>query len=363
LASKPSALRVQPGVSTPASPDSAAVPKRQNRLSREQYVEGVLAGDRKMLARAITLIESSRAEDAELAQDILEACLPHTGNSIRLGITGVPGAGKSTLIDALGMHLIREHGQRVAVLAIDPSSELSGGSILGDKTRMNALSQSEEAFIRPSPSRGALGGVAQRTREAMLLCEAAGFHRIIVETVGTGQSEVAVHSMVDFFLLLMISGAGDELQGMKRGVMEMADAVVINKADGDNRAKAERTRVEFQSALHFFPPSPTGWTPRSLTCSALTGEGIPEIWNCVSEHTELLKSNDWFDRIRHNQLKKWMHEVIERGLIRSFRTHPQVKQKLAELEREVTEGRLTSFRAANRLLQLYKSKEEKSKEE
>lgn len=218
---------------------------------------------------------------------------------------------------------------------------------------MNALSQNENAFIRPSASRGALGGVAQRTREGMLLCEAAGFQRIIVETIGTGQSETAVHSMVDFFLLLMISGAGDELQGMKRGVMEMADAVVINKADGDNRNKAERTRAEFQNALHYFPAPSTGWTPCSLTCSALTGEGIPALWNCVCEHTELLKSNQWFERIRRNQLKKWMYEVIERGLVRNFRNHPLVEQKLAELEREVMEGRVTSFRAANCLLELY----------
>lgn len=350
---KDSALRVQPGVRIPSPPDSTRVPKRRGRLTRERYIDGVLAGDRKMLARAITLIESSRADDAELAQAILEACLPHTGNSIRLGITGVPGAGKSTLVDALGMHLIREHGQKVAVLAIDPSSEVSGGSILGDKTRMNALSQNQNAFIRPSASRGALGGVAQRTREAMLLCEAAGFQRIIVETIGTGQSETAVHSMVDFFLLLMISGAGDELQGMKRGVMEMADAVAINKADGDNRIKAERTRAEFQNALHYFLPPPTGWTPCSLTCSALTGEGIPELWSCVCEHTKLLKSNQWFERIRRNQLKKWMYEVIERGLVRNFRNHPLVKQKLTELEREVTEGRVTSFHAANRLLEVY----------
>ena len=350
---KESTLRVQPGVRIPSPPDSTSVPKWRSRLTRERYIDGVLAGDRKMLARAITLIKSSRADDAELAQQILEACLPHTGNSIRLGITGVPGAGKSTLIDALGMHLIREHGQKVAVLAIDPSSEVSGGSILRDKTRMNALSQNENAFIRPSASRGALGGVAQRTREGMLLCEAAGFQRIIVETIGTGQSETAVHSMVDFFLLLMISGAGDELQGMKRGVMEMADAVVINKANGDNRNKAERTRAEFQNALHYFPPPPTGWTPCSLTCSALTGEGIRELWNCVCEHTELLKSNQWFERIRRDQLKKWMYEVIERGLVRNFRNHPLVKQKLAELEREVTEGRVTSFRAANCLLELY----------
>jgi LAO/AO transport system kinase len=350
LDAKLRALRVQPGVRTPAPPSLVRGP---GRLTSEQYAEGILTGDRRMLARTITLIESSRVDDAALAQDVLQACLPYTGNSIRLGITGSPGAGKSTLIDALGMHLIREHGERVAVLAVDPSSEASGGSILGDKTRMATLAHNESAFIRPSPARGTLGGVAQRTRESMLLCEAAGFRRIIVETVGTGQSEFAVHSMVDFFLLLMISGAGDELQGIKRGVMELADAVAITKTDGDNRASAEHTRVEFQSALHYFPPSPTGWTPRCLACSALTGEGIAELLQCVCEHTQLLKSNQWFARIRRDQLKKWMYEVIEHGLARDFQRHTEIKQKLADFECKVMAGEISAFRAADSLLQIY----------
>src|SRR5579862_577241 len=249
-----SALREQPGCRVPEAPRVAA---RRKPLSRKEYVDGVLRGDRNALARAVTLIESGLAADRDLAEHIVEDCLPHSGNSIRVGITGVPGAGKSSLIEALGKYLITEQKQKVAVLAIDPSSQLSGGSILGDKTRMTTLAASEMAFIRPSPSRGIPGGVAQRTREVMLLCEAAGYATILVETVGTGQSEIAVHDMVDFFLLILLSGAGDELQGMKRGVMELADIVVINKAEGTNVAAAERARSEAQNALHYFPSSPS----------------------------------------------------------------------------------------------------------
>lgn len=258
---KDSALRVRPGRAAPQPPQDliARFSNRRRSLSRQQYADGILRGQRTILAQAITLIESSRAPDRELAEQILEDCLPHTGNSIRVGITGVPGAGKSSLIEVLGMFLIREHQQKVAVLAIDPSSQLSGGSILGDKTRMKALATNEMAFIRPSPSRGSLGGVAQRTREVMLLCEAAGYQNIIVETVGVGQSEIAVHNMVDFFLLIMLSGAGDELQGMKRGVMELADIVVINKADGDNRAAAEKRGSRRKMPCTIFQvPNPDG---------------------------------------------------------------------------------------------------------
>ena len=241
------------------------------RLPLQQYIDGVLGGDRMVLARAITVIESKLPADGELAAHLLDALLPHTGRALRVGITGVPGVGKSTFIDALGMHLIRERGENVAVLSVDPSSPISGGSILGDKTRMERLAVEERAFIRPSPSQGHLGGVARRTRETMLLCEAAGYRNILVETVGVGQSETAVRSMTDFFLLLMLAGAGDELQGMKRGIIEMLDGMAINKADGDNKPKAERARIEYAGALHLFPASPDGWTPRVLTCSSIGG--------------------------------------------------------------------------------------------
>ena len=352
---KESALRVLPGrvASGPPQDLIAQATGRRRSLSREEYVDGILHGKRTILARAITLIESSRPSDRELAEQILEECLPHSGNSIRVGITGVPGAGKSSLIEVLGTSVIREYGQKIAVLAIDPSSQLSGGSILGDKTRMTSLSASEMAFVRPSPSRGSLGGVAQRTREVMLLCEAAGYQNIIVETVGVGQSETAVHDMVDFFLLIMLAGAGDELQGMKRGVMELADLVVINKADGTNRAPAEKARSEAQNALHYFPSSPSGWTPRALTCSAQTRKGIAEIWSSALEYTALAKANGWFSLTRTNQKRQWMHEIIEQGLQRQFESHPSVQKQLAALEQELAQGHTTSFRAARKLLDIY----------
>ena len=308
-----------------------------------------------MLAQAITLIESARAADRELAERIVEACLPQSGNSIRVGITGVPGAGKSSVIEALGSMLISMHGQKVAVLAIDPSSQVSGGSILGDKTRMTSLAASDEAFIRPSPARGALGGVAQHTREAMLLCEAAGYRNILVETVGVGQSETAVHNMVDFFLLILLAGAGDELQGIKRGVMELADAVAINKADGTNVHAAGRARSEAENALHYLPYAASGWTPRALTCSALTGAGIAELWACVLEKTALTQANGWFGAARKAQAQKWMHEIIQQGLRRRFESHAEIRRRMDALEREVLEGRTTSFRAARELLDAYAS--------
>jgi LAO/AO transport system kinase len=350
-----SALRVRPGCVTPEPPLDliARHPSRRRFLSRQQIVDGILRGDRAILAQAITLIESSRAADQELAEQIVEDCLPHCGNSIRVGITGVPGAGKSSVIERLGAYLTGERGQKVAVLAIDPSSQLSGGSILGDKTRMQTLASSEMAFIRPSPSRGSLGGVAQRTREAMLLCEAAGYCNILVETVGVGQSETAVHEMVDFFLLITLTGAGDELQGLKRGVMELADLVTINKADGANLMAAERARSEAENALHYFPRPANGWTPRALTCSAQTGKGIAELWNCVLEHTGLTKANGWFRVNRQNQTRKWMHEIIEQGLRQRFDSHPIIRRRMEELEHDVLEGLTTSFRAARTLLEIY----------
>ncbi len=352
---KHSALEIRPGCNAPEPPREliARSLNRRRTLAPQQYVDGIQHGDRTILAQAITLIESSREGDRQLAEQIVEHCLPHSGNSIRVGITGVPGAGKSSVIEVLGTYLICEFRQKVAVLAVDPSSQISGGSILGDKTRMSSLASSDMAFIRPSPSRGSLGGVAQRTREAMLLCEAAGYENILVETVGVGQSETAVHDMVDFFMLITLAGAGDELQGMKRGVMELADAVAVNKADGANLKAAEMTRVEAQNALHYFPVSQSGWTPRAHTCSAQTGKGIPGLWNCVLEYTAMTKANGWFGLARRVQTQKWMQEIIRDGLRQRFESHQAIKQRMETLEREVLEGRTTSFRAARELLEAY----------
>ncbi len=352
---KESASHVLPGCLPPEPPLETVhrASGRRGTLSLQQYVDGILHGDRTILARAITLVESSRETDRAIAEQIVEECLPHSGNSIRVGITGVPGAGKSSVIEVLGNYLISDRVKKVAVLAIDPSSKVSGGSILGDKTRMNSLSASDMAFVRPSPSRGTLGGVAQRTRETMLLCEAAGYENILVETVGVGQSETTVHDMVDFFLLISLAGAGDELQGMKRGVMELADLVAINKADGANTRAAEKARTEAQNALHYLPAALSGWTPRALTCSAQTGKGIAELWNCVIEYAVMTKSNGWFALARQNQTQKWMHEIIRECLRQRFEAHPAIKQRKDALEKEVLEGRITSFRAARDLLQTY----------
>jgi LAO/AO transport system kinase len=329
------------------------VRNRVRTLSRQEYVNGILQGDSITLAQAITLIESSRAADRDLAEVILEDCLPATGKSIRVGISGVPGAGKSSLIEALGKYLIGTLGQKVAVLAVDPSSQLSGGSILGDKTRMSWLASNDMAFVRPSPSRGSFGGIAQRTREAMLLCEAAGFRNILVETVGVGQSETAVHEMVDFFVLLLLAGAGDELQGIKRGVMELADLVVVNKADGTNLAAAEKARTETENALHFFPASASGWTPRALTCSALSGKGIDALWNCALQHSQITRANGWFAATRQDQQRQWLQEILSQGLRQLFDAHPAVRMRLDSLEQEVLAGRMSSFRAARCLLDVY----------
>ena len=349
-----SALRVKPGCAAPLPPEGTTrTPKCNHDFSVAQYAEGILRGDRSTLAKAITLIESSRDSDRQLAEQILEQCLPASGDSIRVGITGVPGAGKSSLIETLGKYLITEHGGKVAVLAIDPSSQLSGGSILGDKTRMATLAASPMAFIRPSPSRGSFGGVAQHTREAMLLCEAAGYRNILVETVGVGQSETAVHSMVDFFLLVTLAGAGDELQGVKRGVKELADVVAINKADGDNVAPAERAVAEAKNALHFLPGSPSGWTACAIACSALTGRGIAEIWKCALEHATMTRANGWFDQNRREQRRRWMQETLELGLRQFFSAHPLIRMRMDAFEREVLEGQTTPFRAARTLLEMY----------
>jgi len=334
-----------PGAKAPA-------PRPRTALTVDEYVGGVLAGDRARLARAITLIESDSPMHEPQAQEVLRRLLPHTGKARRVGITGVPGVGKSTFIEAFGMYLVGS-GHRLAVLAIDPTSTRSGGSILGDKTRMEQLANDDRAFIRPSPSGGSLGGVTRKTRETMLLCEAAGYRNVLIETVGVGQSETAVRSMVDFFLLLMLSGAGDELQGMKRGIMEMTDVVAINKADGDNKRRAEAARREYANALHLFAASPTGWSPQVVTCSAQTRDGIAALWDLVLEHDTLLRSNGWFERLRRRQVKSWMKEMIDWGLRDRFRHHPEVENKLPELERDVVEGRVSPFRAAQRLLDIY----------
>jgi LAO/AO transport system kinase len=330
---------------------------RRGRLVPNDYVDGVLRGDRVILARAITVIESEHPHDSDLAQQILESVLPHSGRSYRVGITGVPGAGKSTFIDELGMYLVREKGHKVAVLSVDPSSPLSGGSILGDKTRMERLANEESAFIRPSPARGHLGGVARRTREAILLCEAAGFTDVLVETIGVGQSETAVRSMTDFFLLLMIPGAGDELQGIKRGILEMIDGMAVNKADGDNKAKAERARSEYAGALRLFPRGPDGWSPRVLTCSALSGEGISEIWALIEEHGAHQRTSGYFAIRRQQQALDWTRELISLGLEDAFQKHPSVRARLPAVMDSVMRGEMTSFAAARELLGLLRLKE------
>ena len=324
------------------------------RLPLEQYVEGVSGGDRVILARAITVIESEHPSDGELAEQILDRLLPHSGNSRRVGITGVPGAGKSTFIDALGMFLIHEYGENLAVLSIDPSSPISGGSILGDKTRMERLAAEERAFIRPSPSRGHLGGVARRTRETMLLCEAAGYRNIFVETVGVGQSETAVRSMTDFFLLLMLAGAGDELQGIKRGIIEMLDGMTITKSDGDNKPKTERARAEYAQALHLFPAAADGWTPPVLTCSSITGEGLAEVWRMILDHRQLTERNGFLAERRSRQALDWMNELLLIGIEESFRNDPKVAVRLPLLEEKVRLGSITPFAASRDILRLYR---------
>ncbi len=350
-------LTVNSGVTQPPVVNPYMQTRRRKALpSAGELVEGILRGDITMLSRAVTLVESLSPAHQTVAQEVIEKCLPHSGNSRRIGITGVPGAGKSTSIDVFGLHVLRDGG-KLAVLAIDPSSERTKGSILGDKTRMERLAVHPAAFVRPSPSAGSLGGVARKTRETIVLCEAAGFNNIFVETVGVGQSETAVHSMVDFFMLLQVPGTGDELQGIKRGIMEMADGIVINKADGDNIDRARLAQAQFRSALHLFPPTASGWTPEVLTYSGYYGLGIEEIWEMVDRYFAFVKANGYFERRRLQQARYWMYETIDEQLRRNFYDDPRIAAMLEEREQRVLANRQSSFTAAREVLDTYFNRE------
>ncbi|MCB9138215.1 MAG: methylmalonyl Co-A mutase-associated GTPase MeaB [Caldilineaceae bacterium] len=318
-------------------------------LSVDEHVAGVLAGDRSILARTITLVESNAPAHMEKGQEVLQRLLPHSEAALRVGITGVPGAGKSTLIEALGMQLIGA-GHKVAVLAIDPTSSLTRGSILGDKTRMTRLVREENAFIRPSPTSGMLGGVARKTRESMLVCAAAGFDVVLIETVGTGQSEISVRSMTDFFLLVLIPGGGDELQGIKKGVVELADAIAVNKADGPLRIKAEAARAEYNRALHYLTPDTPGWTPRAYTCSAATGDGVAALWQVVEKYVTITRTNGFFAERRLRQNLEWLHLLVDEQLRTYFYAHPAVQQLLPHIEQAVAAGEQPATTAARQLL-------------
>ena len=326
---------------------------RKRELSVSDYVEGICKGDVTILSRAVTLLESVRPEHEAMAQEVIEKCLPFAGNSVRIGISGVPGAGKSTSIDEFGIHVLEEKGGKLAVLAIDPTSERTKGSILGDKTRMEKLAVHPKSFIRPSPSSGSLGGVARKTRETIVLCEAAGYDKIFIETVGVGQSETACHSMVDFFLLIQVAGTGDELQGIKRGIMEMADGIAINKCDGDNVERCRVAAGHYKNALHLFPLPPSGWTPKVYTYSGFYGLGIKELWDGIYEYIDFVKKNGYFYRRRREQNRYWMYETIDQRLRNSFYQDPEMEQRLVAAENSIELGQQTSFMAAHRLLERY----------
>ena len=334
--------------------------KKPALLSVEEYIAGITSGNTTILSQAITLVESNLPAHRDVAQKIIAACQEHTVKSgtktMRIGITGVPGAGKSTFIEAFGS-FITSKGHKLAVLAIDPSSEKSKGSILGDKTRMETLCNDPNAFIRPSPSAGSLGGVARKTRETVILCEAAGYDVIFIETVGVGQSETAVHSMSDFFLLLMLSGAGDDLQGIKRGIMEMSDMIAITKADGNNVEKASMARALYANALHLFPPTESTWVPTALTSSSVTKEGLPEILEKIEEYFALVKGNGYYERKRREQARYWMYESINESLKNSFYENPTIEKLMGDYETAVLEGKLESFIAAGELLERYRNLE------
>ena len=345
--------------------DAAAIynsPRHPRRLTADDYVAGVLEGDRSVLARAITLVESnSRLHEAQ-AQEVINRLLPHTGKAKRVGITGVPGVGKSTFIETFGCYLV-EQGHKLAVLTIDPTSARSGGSILGDKTRMEKLCVAPNAFIRPSPSGDNLGGVARRTRETMLLCEAAGFDTILVESVGVGQTEIMLRSMVDFFLLLLLPGAGDELQGIKKGIVEMADLVLINKADGDNRLRAEQARASQDAALHYLQPATPSWKTEVALCSSLTGEGVPEVWTRIGKFFAALEPQGFISRRRQQQTFDWLSALIQHELHRQFYHDSRVTAKLPEIKAALERGEMTAVRAAKLLLETHNGNTQRSENE
>ncbi len=356
---KSKSLKVLNGIQPPPSINPKVVIRKGSRkrmnYSVDEYVSGILSGNRTILSQAITLVESSLPEHFETAQAIIEKCLPSSARSVRIGITGVPGAGKSTFIETFGLHAV-DTGRKIAVLAVDPSSRNTGGSILGDKTRMEKLSVHPDAFIRPSPSAGTLGGVARKTRETIILCEAAGFDTILVETVGVGQSETAVSSMVDFFLLLMLAGAGDEIQGIKRGIIEMADAIAITKADGDNIINAGNARMMFQNALNLFPSPRSGWKPLVLSCSARNNTGIEEIWKVIWDYINFTRKSGYFEEKRREQAVVRMHDTINESLGYSFHNNEGVRALLPEVEKQLLQGTITSFKAAKSLLDKYYKK-------
>lgn len=351
-----SALTEKEGINPPQNMSTSSVEviqeMRKKQPSAQELVDRILAHDKTALSRAITLVESTNAEHLVKANAIIQACLPHANKSFRIGITGVPGVGKSTFIEVFGKYLT-SLGKKVAVLAVDPSSTISHGSILGDKTRMEELVKDENAYIRPSASGETLGGVARKTRETIILCEAAGFDTILIETVGVGQSETAVHSMVDFFLLLKISGAGDELQGIKRGIMEMADAIVINKADGDNINKSKLAKAEFNRALHLFPAKKSGWIPMASACSSYTKDGIAEVWGIISDFKTLVQSNHYFEQKRHEQNQFWMLETINNQLQSNFYNNPEIIKLLEKNKKAVENDEISPFAAATNLLNTY----------
>ncbi|MFP2995981.1 methylmalonyl Co-A mutase-associated GTPase MeaB [Spongiivirga sp. MCCC 1A20706] len=353
-----SALKEKDGVSQPQSTNvlasSKIKKKRKQKFQIETLSKQLIAQNITALSRGITLVESENPKHQKQAEQLIEKCLPFANNSIRIGITGVPGVGKSTFIEAFGTYLT-SIGKKVAVLAVDPSSSISKGSILGDKTRMEELVKNDNAFIRPSPSGDSLGGVAKKTRETIILCEAAGFDTILIETVGVGQSETAVHSMVDFFLLLKLAGAGDELQGIKRGIIEMADAIIINKADKDNIKRAKLAKTEFQRALHLYPPKPSGWIAKTATCSALENNGIDTVWKMIADYVKQTKENEYFKTNRTAQNQYWLIQTIDRQLKSTFYQNPVMKKALAQMLEKVEKNQISPFSAAKTLLDQYKS--------